>query len=94
MASVDAATTQEGDIIFQMVKAYFENKTLPQHVYSPVKLLTAENIDMATPWDAESYLAKKASGHITRDYTKLKVVDTPRTWSKTMNNYQNLYFHR
>ena len=93
-ASVDAATTQEGEIAFQLMKAYFLGEKTPYHVYSPVKLLTSHNIDQAVPWELDAYLRARESGEIAIDYKELQVVSEPRSWSKDMNNYQNILFHK
>lgn len=93
-ASAEASTTQEGDIVFQLMDAYFAGKPVPYHIYSPVRLLTKKNISSSVPWSTTDYLDKKKSGEIVRDYTKMKVVTEPRHWSKEGNNYQNIHFHK
>jgi ABC-type sugar transport system substrate-binding protein len=93
IATSDAATTQEGDIIFQLMRDFFDGKPTPYHVYSPVKLLTAENIQLAIPWDPDLYLEQRDQ-LISSDYHNLKEVTEPRPWSKDLNNYNNILFHK
>lgn len=93
-ASAEASTTQEGDLVFQLMGAYFAGQPIPYHIYSPVRLLTKENISSSIPWSTKDYLDRKKSGEIVRDYTKMKIVAKPRPWSKKGNNYENIYFHK
>ena len=93
-ASAEASTTQEGDLVFQLMEAYFAGKAVPYHIYSPVRLLTKENISSAVPWSTEEYLSRKQAGELVRDYTKMQVVEKPRYWSKEGNNYASVHFYK
>lgn len=93
-ATIEAPTTLEGDVAFQMVRSYLKGEQLPYHLNIPCKLLTPQNVVDAIPWNAKRYLSKLDSGIRYIDYKNLEVVEKERKWSKDENNYENIFFHK
>jgi ABC-type sugar transport system substrate-binding protein len=60
-----------GDLMFQMVKAFFDGKDHPKHVIGYQPFFTKDNLDGAIPWNPEVYLKEKAAGSFKVDiYTQ------------------------
>jgi ribose transport system substrate-binding protein len=93
-ATANAPTTADGEIAFQLMKAYFEKKTIPYHVNNSVTLLTKDNSDPPIPWDPETFLSLSKQNINPLDYTKLEVLEKEREWSITGNNYKGVEFYK
>ncbi|MDP4182762.1 MAG: sugar ABC transporter substrate-binding protein [Bacillota bacterium] len=93
-ATAGAPTTADGDVVFQLIKAHFEGKTLPYHVLNPVKLITKNNIQDAVPWSTAEYIRLRSENKIRLDYKELEIVKEERKWSKEGNNYESVSFYK
>ncbi len=93
-ATAGAPTTADGEIGFQLIRAYFAHKPVPLHVNNPVTLLTKDNVQDAVPWDTQAFMALKKQGKIVFDYTKLEIVTRERPWSTAGNNYDTVLFRK
>jgi ribose transport system substrate-binding protein len=85
-ATVANPPTLEGDMIFQMVEAYFDGKPFPRHVYNVQPLLTKDNVDGAVPWNVDNYLAKKKDGSLVVDLFAQKPVKEMAKWTPISNS--------
>ena len=93
-ATVGAPTSAEGDVAFQLMKAYFEGEELPYHINLPVRLLNKDNIDTLVPWNPDEYVKQKEAGVFDINYKDLEIVKGERNWSTEGNNYDSVLFHK